>query len=121
MKRIFLSIFSIFLFHVQLWSATDSALETRYKDLRDTFEKGNYEQARNLGEKLVEDRHLSPELFQILGHTNYRLGDLGQATLWYKRASIIPPPSTEIRQNLAHIHDRTGNLSFPSNSLRDQI
>lgn len=121
MKRIFLSLCSILAFHVQVWGATDSALEARYEDLRSTFEKGNFEQARKTGEKLVEDRHLSPELFQILGHTNYRLGDLGQAALWYRRASLIPPLSTEIRQNLAHLHERTGNLSFPANGLLDQI
>ncbi len=121
MNRIFISIFVVLLFHVQAWCAPDTTLENRYQYFKAAFEKGGYAEARNLGEKLVEEHHLSPELFQILGHTYYRLGDYGRATLWYKRASIIPPPSIEIRQNLAHIHDRTGNLSFPANSLGDQF
>lgn len=121
MNRIFFPIFVVLLLHAQAWSAQDSTPESRYHQFKATFEKGDFEEARNLGEKLVEERHLSPELFQILGHTYYRLGDDGKAALWYKRASIIPPPSIEIRQNLAHIHERTGNLSFPSNSLGDQF
>ncbi|CAN5912569.1 hypothetical protein BH11VER1_BH11VER1_18620 [soil metagenome] len=121
MNRIFFPILFILLLHAQAWSAPDGALESRYQNLKTAFEKGDFEQAKTLGEKLIEDHHLSPELFQILGHTYYRLGDYGRATLWYKRASIIPPPSIEIRQNLAHIHEKTGNLSFPSNSLGDQI
>jgi hypothetical protein len=121
MNRISFLLVIMLLLHVPAWSAPESSPENLYKDLKASFEKADYEQARKLGEKLVEDNHLSPELFQILGHTYYRLGDYGQAALWYKRSSVIPPSSTEIRQNLAHIHDRTGNLSFPSNTLRDQI
>lgn len=121
MNRIFSSLFILILLHVQAWGSLDTSLETRYHDLKTTFEKGDYEQARKLGEKLVADQYLSPELFQILGHTHYRLGDFGQAALWYKRASVIPPSSPELRQNIAHIHERMGNLTFPSHSLRDQI
>ena len=70
---------------------------------------------------MLDSNHLSPQLLQLLGHVRYREGDLGRAALWYLRSSLFPPPTLETRQNLAHIHDRTGNLSFPSNGFQDQF
>lgn len=101
--------------------AAASAPEERYNEVRTTFEKGDFSRAQHLGESLLQDGHLSPELFQLLGHIRYRQGDLGRAALWYGRASLFPPPVPEVRQNIAHIHDRTGNLRFPANGLRDQF
>lgn len=121
MNRLLFFPFVILLLHAQASGASGSDSGVRYAEIKAVFGKGDYAKTKLLGENLVQDDHLSPELFQILGHTHYRLGDYGQAALWYKRASIFPPPSMEIRQNLAHIHERTGNFSFPSNSLRDQI
>lgn len=95
--------------------------DQRFSNMRAAFDKADFAKAQQLGEALLKDKMLSPELFQLMGHTRYRLGDLGQATLWYKRASFFPPPVPEVRQNLAHLHDRTGNVSFPSNGFRDQF
>jgi hypothetical protein len=93
----------------------------RYDEVRATFEKQDYTRAQYLAEAILKDGHLSPELFQIMGHIRYRQGDLGRAALWYMRASLFPPPVPEIRQNLHYIHERTGNLRFPANSFRDQF
>ena len=89
--------------------------------MRAAFDGGDFPGAQKLGEALIEDMLLSPEVFQLMGHARYRLGDLGRAALWYRRASLFPPPVPEVRQNLAHIHDRTGNHSFQSNSFSDQF
>lgn len=98
-----------------------AAPEERYAEVRTQFEKGDFSRAQHLAESLLKDGHLSPELFQLMGHIRYRQGDLGRATLWYGRASLFPPPVPEVRQNIAHIHDRTGNLRYPANSVRDQF
>ncbi len=121
MNRIIVPLFIFLLLHAQTWGAIELTYEDRYNEAKAAFEKGDYAKTKTLGEKLILEEHLSPELFQILAHTYYRLDDYGQAALWYKRSSIFPPPSPEIRQNLAHIHDRTGNLNFPSNSLQSQF
>lgn len=93
----------------------------RYAEVCSFFEKGDYTRAQYIAEGLLKDGHLSPQLFQMLGHIHYRRGDLGRAALSYQRASLFPPPVPEVRQNIAHIHDRTGNLAFPANGFRDQF
>ena len=98
-----------------------AAPEERFDELRTTFEKGDFTRAQELAEDLLTDKHLSPQLFQFLGHIRYRQGDLGRAALWYLRASLFPPPVPEVRQNITYIHERTGNLRFPANSFRDQF
>ncbi len=55
-----------------------------------------------------------------MGHCRYRQGDLGRAALWYERARLFPPPSLEVRQNIAYIGERTGNITFFKNGLNDQ-
>jgi hypothetical protein len=98
-----------------------TAPDQQFAEAQEAFEKGDYRRARTLAESIISDGNVSPTLFQFLGNTRYREGDLGRAALWYQRAALFPPPSAETRQNLAHVHDRTGNLSFPGNSFGDQI
>lgn len=100
---------------------SDSTPQERYSEARTAFEKGDFRKAQYLGEALLAEQHFAPALFQLLGNTRYRQGDLGRAALYYQRAAMFPPPSAETRQNLAHIHERTGNFYFPSNGLLDQL
>ncbi len=85
------------------------------------FDKGDFRSAQYLGESLVNQGHFAPELFQLLGNTRYRQGDLGRAALYYQRAALLSPPSPETRQNIDLIHERTGNYYFPTNTLRDRF
>jgi tetratricopeptide (TPR) repeat protein len=101
--------------------SAESSPQARYSEARAAFEKGDFGKAQYLCEALVNEQHLAPALFQLLGNTRYRLGDLGRAALYYQRAAMFPPPSAETRQNLAHIHERTGNFFFHSNGLLDQF
>jgi hypothetical protein len=99
----------------------DTAPQERFAEARAAFEKGDFAKAQYLGEALVNEQHLSSALFQLLGNTRYRQGDLGRAALYYQRAAMFPPPSAETRQNIAHIHDRTGNFFFPANGFLQQL
>jgi hypothetical protein len=104
-------------------SAADD-LAKRYEDARVAFEKGDFKKAQYVSESLLKDSleqgKISPQLFQLMGHTRYRQGDLGRAALWYMRAALFPPPSPEITQNLSHIRGKTGNLAFAANNFADQ-
>lgn len=99
-------------------------LAKRYDDARAAFEKGDFRKAQYLSESLLKDTleqgKISPQLFQLMGHTRYRQGDLGRAALWYMRAGLFPPRSQETMQNLAHIRGKTGNLAFAANRFSDQ-
>ncbi len=103
---------------------TPEEFAKRYQEARAAFDGKDYTRAQYLSDALLRDSiaqgKLSPQLFQLLGHTRYRQGDLGRAALWYMRATLFPPPSPETVQNLAHIHGKTGNLSFSNNRMTDQ-
>ena len=101
--------------------AIASSPEERYDEVKTNFEKGDFTRAQYLGEAMLKDGQISPQLFQLLGHIRYRQGDLGRAALWYSRASLFPPPVQEVRQNITHIHERTGNVRFPANTFLDQF
>lgn len=101
--------------------AADQTPEERFTSARAAFDKGDYAKAQYQAEAMIKDGLISRELMELLGHARYRLGDLGRAALWYRRAALFPPPTPELRQNIAHIHDRTGNVSFPSNGFLDQL
>jgi hypothetical protein len=121
MRRFFAAttVFAAFFF-CSTFAAAQSA-EERYTELREMFEKNEFARAERVGEEMLNDGQLSPQLFQLLGHIRYRQGDLGRAALWYTRASLFPPPVPEIRQNITYIHERTGNLRFAANTLLDQF
>jgi hypothetical protein len=101
-------------------AADDDGPGPQYEEMRAAFGRGEYGKARELGRKLLNRGQLSPELFQLMGNISYRLDDLGAATLYYRRAALFPPPVPEVRQNMVHIKNRTGNLAFARNSFQDQ-
>lgn len=120
MIRTFTVLFFLALTGLVTVAAAESSQGERYRQARALFESGDYKGAEAICRELLEQRHLSPELFQLLGHLSYRKDDLGHAALWYERAALFPPPSMEVRQNIAHIHDRTGNVNFASNRFHEQ-
>lgn len=98
-----------------------ASLDARYNEARAAFEKGDFRAARRIAETLVREKQFAPELFQLLGNTFYRLNDPGTAALWYQRAALFSPPLQETRQNLAHLHERTGNLVFDTQGIHRQF
>jgi len=116
----------LFLNGVVVRAADDAeTLDDRFAEVRQAFDKGSYKQARYLAETLDKDMRkqgkVSPALYELMGHIRYREGALGDAALWYERASLFPPPVPEVRQNLNHIHARTGSLIFAPNDVPSQL
>lgn len=100
--------------------AQEESAQTRYADAKGAFDKGDFQGARKMAEKMLAQGQLSREAFQLLGNAHYRLGHLGEASLFFRRANLFPPVEPEVRQNLAHIRDRTGHVSFPRSAFREQ-
>jgi len=103
----------------------DDSPKAKFAEIRAAFDKGSYKQAQYLGETLDKElrkqNKVSPALFELMGHIAYRQGAVGQAALWYQRAALFPPPVPEVRQNLLHIHNRTGNFELPNLGARSQL
>jgi hypothetical protein len=56
--------------------------------------------------------HLSAALAHNLGNIEFRLGNPGQAALWYRRALVLQPFSPETLQNLRTLRRQQAFLSF---------
>ena len=96
----------------QFQQAAAATPEGRYRDITDALQKKDYNRAQAGAESLLGEGMLSPELFEIMGHTRYRQGDHGRAVLWYERAALFTPRVPEIRQNLRHLDERVRFLTF---------
>src|SRR4051812_28015409 len=48
--------------------ARAASAEEQYSDLRESFEKNDFARAQEVGDAMIEEGHLSPQLFQLLGH-----------------------------------------------------
>lgn len=90
--------------------------EERYQEVTTYLGKKDYNHAQAGAESLLGEGRLSPELFEIMGHTRYRQGDLGRAVLWYERASLFTPRVPEIRQNYRHLDEKLRFLTFADDS-----
>lgn len=97
---------------VAIESAVAATPEERYGQVVDALRKKDYNHAQAGAESLLGEGFLSPELFEIMGHTRYRQGDHGRAVLWYERAALFTPRVLEIRQNLRHLDESTRFLTF---------
>jgi hypothetical protein len=78
------------------------------------YNAGAWEQAKRELLDIVETGQLSPALAHNLGNAEFRLGNSGQAVLWYRRALALQPLSPETWQNLRAIRRQSAFLSFDS-------
>jgi hypothetical protein len=93
--------------------ALSASPDERYDEIVKTLQKQDYERAQTLTESLLAAGSLSPELFQAMAHARYRQGDFGRSVLWYERAALFDPFSTELKQNIRHLDEKLGYLNFP--------
>lgn len=76
------------------------------------YKAGAIEEARREFLAIAGAGHLSAALAHNLGNIEFRRGNPGQATLWYRRALAIQPFSPETLQNLRTLRRQQGFLSF---------
>ena len=70
-----------------------------------------YERARTLYRRLVDGGFRDAQVFYNLGNTNYYLGRLGRAILWYRRAEQIIPRNADLKENLRQAKGKTRDPS----------
>lgn len=102
---------------VALSAAADPA--NLHHSAASAYVKGDFQTARDTWLSIVEDHGLAADLFYNLGNASYRLGNLGEAALWYQRALVIDPAHAESRQNLKVIERQVGNMKLEWNFLQN--
>ena len=81
-----------------LISVSDSA-NSLYAD-------GQFESARTLFESLAEKGTSDPALYYNIGNCYTRLGQFGEARLWYERSLLFDPRNEETLHNLEWLNTR---------------
>ena len=76
------------------------------------YQAGALEEARREFLAIVEGGQLSAALAHDLGNVSFRLGQPGQAVLWYRRALALQPWSPETLQNLRTLRRQQAFVSF---------
>ena len=97
----------------------DVSPESRFQEASQALEKQDYKKAQLIGEGLVKDGQISAEVFTLLGHAAYKLGNPGVATIWYQRAQLFPSAIPELRQNLRHLGEKIHFFGFRRNEWLD--
>lgn len=96
-------------------SVVQASPQDQYQAAAQALEKGDYKAAQKIGQDLVRDGHIGPELFALLGHASYKQGQPGLAAVWYQRAQMFPASAPELRQNLKHIEEKIHFFTFERN------
>ncbi len=108
MKRILIIavLFSLF-----LWGNASADLKEDFNSGVAAYNQGNYEQALNIFEAVLDSGYVSPELYYNLGNSYYKTGQKGMAVASYLQAQRLAPRNEDIR----------ANLHFVRSTLRDKI
>ena len=72
-----------------------------------SYEDGDFAQAAQTYQQLVDQGHREAALFYNLGNAHYKSGEIGRAVLNYLRAERLAPRDPDIRANLELARART--------------
>ena len=97
-------------------AGADSNTRSAFGDAVEIYETGEFSKAHD-GFKAVAAQYASPELFCNVGSAAYRMGEDGEAVLWYRRALVLDSKLFEAKQNLRFLKRRLGFLQFEARPL----
>ncbi len=98
-----------------------AAPQDQYQTAVQALEKKDFKTVQQIGEALVKQGDISPEIFTLLGHAHYKQGQPGIAAVWYQRAQLFPASAVELRQNLRHIGEKTHFFTFERNEWLERF
>ena len=113
MKRILniLIVFLCFLGHAQ-----NDAL---FNDATKAYNEGNYDQAIEDYQKILENGQHSAALYYNLGNCYYKLNQIAPSIYNYEKALLLSPNDPDIKNNLAHAQNMTLDAidTLPENAM----
>ena len=94
------------------------------KSANAAYEKDEYDRAIELYSKAAQEQGTSSELYYNIGNAHYRLGNMGEAILYYERALKLDPSNGDARTNLEFVKEKinvdtaSGDSYFSSKLMR---
>lgn len=86
------------------WAEDASSL---FRQANKDYESGNYQQAINGYQSILQHGDANATLYYNLGNCYYRMGELGLSILHYERALRLDPSNSDIKENLAFVRSKT--------------
>ncbi len=84
----------------------ESAPADVFQKANEAYQSGNFAQAKDLYEQILQQGLGSFALYYDLGNAYYRLGQLGKSRLWFERAQRLDPGDEDVRYNLKLIRSQ---------------
>lgn len=114
-----------FLSMLMLWRAAPLQAQsidiTTFEVATALYDQGNYNQAIQLYEQLVDSGYRDSRLFFNLGNAYYKQGEWGRAILNYRRGLQLAPRDADLRANLALARQQTEDRFQDEPSLLESI
>ena len=88
--------------HVGAQPEEPASLEAIFAQANTHYEKGEYQRAITLYQRLVEHGCESGPLFYNLANSYFKLGEKGPAVLYYEKARRLIPHDADLKANLAY-------------------
>jgi tetratricopeptide (TPR) repeat protein len=74
--------------------------EQLYEQANSLYQQGKVAEARDLYESIVQNGHVSGDIYYNLGNAHYKTGNIAKAILSYERARRLMPSDEDLRHNL---------------------
>ena len=74
-----------------------------YNSANELYTKKEYHEALELYQELANRGIQNPSLYYNLANTNFKIGNIGYAVLYFERALLLKPFDRDIRSNLDHV------------------
>jgi len=117
MNNLFASL-CVLLFAAKVFAADVS---TDFSAANELYAEGKFADSATAYEKILRSGATSPALLFNAGNAEFKAGHLGRAISAYRRAELLAPRDSEIRANLAFVHNQvqgaTARESFWQNWL----
>lgn len=103
MNRIYLVI--LFIFSGALVTAQDAM--TLFQQANTSYNEGDYQEAINLYERILESDLHSADVYFNLGNAYYKTNQVGPSIYYYEKALMLSPDDAEIANNLSFAQNMT--------------
>jgi ABC-type multidrug transport system fused ATPase/permease subunit len=100
----FINLLSVFLISITSLNAGEILTDTLWNNANENYSNGNYKEAAQLYEQILNEKGESAEIYFNLGNACFKQNLLGAAHLNYERARRLDPTNPDILHNLDFVN-----------------
>ncbi len=93
-------IYAIILTLITLSGLAQQATDHFFQEANQYYAQAKYTDALSTYQRLIDEGLASSELYYNIGNTEYKLGHIGKAILYYEKAKLLAPNNKSINTNL---------------------